>query len=136
MYKWNQTFRGILKVRFFSFFSVPRSTVFWSFEVEFSELVVKSSGLGTSPASAVLVDSASAVMFTGAEALSRVWFFLGTSTHSEISTTTSARSKESMPLLLREKWRLALIGDERLRDMYLKNWRIWNLNSNIILRIG
>jgi hypothetical protein len=38
----------------------------------------------------------------------------GTSTHSEISTTVSALSKCTSPLRLSEKWRLVLIGADKL----------------------
>jgi len=56
---------------------------------------------------------------------SKVRFFFGTSTHSVISITASARSKVSTPLLLKEKCRFALIGAERFRDEYLQKGRVW-----------
>lgn len=43
----------------------------------------------------------------------------GTSTHSEISTTVSALSKCTSPLRLSEKWRLVLIGADKLWLAYL-----------------
>lgn len=72
--------------------------------------------------SVVFTEPASTVMLGEAEVeLSAVRFTLGTSTHSVISTTASARSKESIPLLLREKCRVALMGEERFLAEYLEN---------------
>jgi hypothetical protein len=62
------------------------------------------------------------------ELLSRVKFFFGTSTHSVISITASALSREIIPLLLKEKCRFALMGADKLRLLYLFEITTW-LNS-------
>lgn len=88
-----------------------------SFESELDVLLIPlllSSVVFTEPASIVMLGEA-------VVELSAVRFTLGTSTHSVISTTASARSKESIPLLLREKWRVALMGEERFLAEYLED---------------
>lgn len=62
--------------------------------------------------------------------LSRVRFFLGTSTHSDISITASARSKERIPLLLREKCKFVLMGEDKFRNEYLNNIDTTQTNPN------
>lgn len=119
------TLSGILNVRFFSFFSVTRSVLAWLFTFESDELPKPPSTCKFSELSSdTFRGLASTDMLGDAKVeFSTVIFFLGTSTHSEISITASARSKENMPLLLREKWRLALIGEDIFRAEYLKNKR-------------
>lgn len=86
-------------------------------------LLLPASVLNFSSVSSVLLGPLSVDVFAEAEAaveLSTVRFFRGTSTHSVISITASARSNENIPLLLSEKCKLALTGAERFRDAYLK----------------
>ena len=78
----------------------------------------------TSLSSVVFLVSDSSVIFGEVVVVfSTVRFFLGTSTHSDISITASARSNEKIPLLLREKCRFALMGEDKFRDEYLDNTR-------------
>lgn len=92
-----------------------------SFAPESEVLLLTMSGFNFSSLSSVLLGPLSVDVFAEAEVeLSTVRFFTGTSTHSVISITASARSNENIPLLLSEKCKLALTGAERFRDAYLK----------------
>lgn len=116
------TFNGILKVFFFSFFSITGSVVLCSSTVELDEVSFAKPSTSELPllSSEELLELASSdTLADETVEFSTVRFFLGTSTHSVISMTASARSRERIPLLLREKCRLALIGDDRFRDEYL-----------------
>lgn len=116
----SHTFRETLKVRFFSFFSVGASTVVCSMTFDLDVLVVSPSTVMFSGLPSEFSGAASTDMLgVPVVEFSKVKFFLGTSTHSDISMTASALVKESVPLLLREKCKVALIGEERLRDEYL-----------------
>lgn len=114
------TFNGTLKVRFFSFFSMPRSaTTSLSLVVEFDALPMPSS-TSLFSSEAFLGSVSSDELVVEEVELSAVRFFRGTSTHSVISITASALSNVKVPLLLREKCRFALIGEERFREAYLR----------------
>lgn len=129
----NYTFNGTLKVLFFKTFSVLTSKVTWPSLLKLDEFFVSSSifklsclpcelfsGLASVELLTVSVGLVSVELFRALVALlSKVLFFLGTSIHSVISTTASARSKVIIPLLLREKCKFALIGAEILRAAYL-----------------
>lgn len=118
----NHTFNGILNVRFFSFFSVPRSTTVGSSAVVFEVVLFPASASSSSlfsfefSSEAVPVEALPVVVLV---LVSIVTFFFGTSTHSVISITASPRSRLRIPLLLREKCKFALIGADRFRDEYL-----------------
>lgn len=116
------TLRGTRKVRFFSFFSIDTSTL-GCVSLAFDGLSTLSWPSEFSSFSSVLfLEPASTVEFNSlVVVLSRVKFFLGTSTHSKYSMTASARSNEMTPLLLSEKCRFALIGDDRFLVEYLEN---------------
>ena len=78
----------------------------------------------SSLSSVVFLVSVSSVIFGDVVVVfSTVRFFLGTSTHSDISIAASARSKERIPFLLREKCRFALMGDDKFREEYLATQR-------------
>ena len=123
------TFKGILKVHFFNFFSVT-SAIFSFVTLELERLFKASfcmfplafSAESPLPTSVGAFPDGEASTDTFAEALElpTVTIFLGTTTHSVVSTTASARSKVRIPLILIEKCRFALIGADRFRDAYLE----------------
>jgi len=118
------TFNGTLKVRFFSFFSVASSAGGCSSALVLDVLLIPLSVFMLSLFPSELFPAAdSAETFDEMVEFSMVKFFLGTSTHSVISITASALSRERIPLLLREKCMLALMGDDRFRDEYLEEQR-------------
>jgi len=118
------TFNGTLKVRFFSFFSVAGSAAACSSALVLDVLLFPLSVWMLSLFPSELFPAAdSAETFDEMVEFSTVKFFLGTSTHSVISITASALSRERIPLLLREKCMLALMGDDRFRDEYLEKQR-------------
>lgn len=114
------TFNGTLKVRFFSFLSVAGSAAACSSALVLDVLLIPLSLCTLSLFSSELfLAPESSDTFDEIVEFSMVKFFLGTSTHSVISITASARSRERIPLLLREKCIFALMGDDRFRDEYL-----------------
>jgi len=114
------TFNGTLKVLFFSFLSVAGSAAACSSALVFDVLLIPLSLCTLSLFSSELfLAPESSDTFDEIVEFSMVKFFLGTSTHSVISITASARSRERIPLLLREKCTFALMGDDRFRDEYL-----------------
>lgn len=83
---------------------MPRSAKLGSSTVEFdASVTIPSEGDFSLLSSEVFLAPASTDMLEEVVVASAVKFFLGTSTHSDISITASARSKERIPDLLREK---------------------------------
>lgn len=116
------TLSGTLKVLFFSIFSVLISVLSCPSIFEVAMLFVSFSIFKLSCLSIELFSGLASVeaLRVIVALLSKVLFFLGISVHSVISITASVRSKEMIPLLLREKCKFALIGEDRLRVEYLK----------------
>lgn len=115
------TFSGTLNVLFFSFFSVPSSTALGSSILEFETLPIPPLECKFSVLSSLtfLAPDSTDMLGEVAVVFSTVRFFFGTSTHSDISITASARSRERIPLLLKEKCRFALMGEDKFRAEYL-----------------